>query len=90
MTTYGLNRYVCTVLEEMRQCTKNLNFSVLPSLIEEVQILVNRMESKLHDLKDLETLRKEIQVKKFELKKLELEIHQARYLSSVISGSEED
>jgi|TARA_Y100000310_G_C20417557_1_gene685078 hypothetical protein len=72
--SYGLNRYVCTVLEEMRQCTKNLNFSVLPSLIEEVQILVNRMEAKLHDIKDLDNLHDRIKEKKLILSKLEEKI----------------
>ena len=69
--TYGLNRYVCTVLEEMRKCLTTHNFSVLPSLIEEAQILVNRMEAKLHDIKDLDTLHDKIKEKKKELKDLE-------------------
>ncbi len=66
----GLNRYICTVLEEMRKCTETLNFTVLPSLIEEAQILANRMEAKLHDVKDLETIRDQIKEKKKELKEL--------------------
>ena len=68
---YGLNRYICTVLDEMRQCTKNLNFSVLASLIEEAQILSNRMESKLMDVRDLEDLHKKIKEKEKELKSLD-------------------
>ena len=68
---YGLNRFVCTVLEEMRQCTKTLNFSIMPSLIEEAQVLVNRMESKLLDVKDLESLHQKIKEKKETLKSLE-------------------
>ena len=68
---YGLNRYICTVLDEMRQCTKNLNFSVLASLIEEAQILSNRMESKLMDVEDLEDLHKKIKEKEKELKSLD-------------------
>jgi hypothetical protein len=65
---YGLNRFLCTVLEEMRQCTKTLNFSIMPSLIEEAQMLGNRMESKLLDIKDLESLHEKIKEKKQELK----------------------
>ena len=38
------NRYLCTVLDEMRECVKTLNFSYLLGLIEEVQTLGNRME----------------------------------------------
>ena len=68
---YGLNRYVCEVLEEMRTCTKTLNFAVIPSLIEEVQTMVNRMEMALSDMKDLETLKDDIQEKKEELKVLQ-------------------
>lgn len=46
----GDGRLICTVLEEMRDCCKHLNFSPMLSLIEEVQILANRMENGL-DLK---------------------------------------
>jgi len=52
----GPQRYVCTVLDEMRECTKKLNFSPLSSLIEEVQILVNRMEAALESKKDIAKL----------------------------------
>ena len=71
---YGLNRYVCEVLEEMRTCTKTLNFAVIPSLIEEVQTMANRMEMALSDMKDLETLKDDIHEKKEELKVLQKEI----------------
>ena len=71
---YGLNRYVCDVLEEMRTSTKTLNFALIPSLIEEVQTMANRMEMALHDMKDLEQLKMDIVEKKEELKKLEKKI----------------
>ena len=71
---YGLNRYICEVLEEMRTCTKTLNFAVIPSLIEEVQIMANRMEMALSDMKDLERLKENIHEKKEELKELEKKI----------------
>ena len=71
---YGLNRYVCEVLEEMRTCTKTLNFAIISSLIEEVQTMVNRMEMALSDMKDLETLKDDIHEKKEELKVLEKKI----------------
>ena len=66
----GLNRYICTVFEEMRKCTETLNFALLPSLIEEAPILANRMEAKLHDVKDLETVREQIKEKQKILKEL--------------------
>ena len=71
---YGLNRYICEVLEEMRTCTKTLNFAVIPSLIEEVQTMANRMEMALSDMKDLQSLKDNINEKKEELKELEKKI----------------
>ena len=67
---YGLKRYVCDVLEEMRTSVKTLNFAMIPSLIEEVQTMANRMEMALEDMKDLKALKEEIVDKKEELEKL--------------------
>ena len=71
---YGLNRYICDVLEEMRTSTKTLTFALIPSLIEEVQTMANRMEMALADMKDLERLKMSIVEKKEELEKLEKKI----------------
>ncbi len=71
---YGLNRYICDVLEEMRTSTKTLNFAMIPSLIEEVQTMANRMEMALADMKDLERLKMSIVEKKEELEKLKKKI----------------
>jgi hypothetical protein len=71
---YGLNRYICDVLEEMRTSVKTLNFAMIPSLIEEVQTMANRMEMALSDMKDLERLKMSIVEKKEELEKLEKKI----------------
>ena len=54
------NRYICTVLDEMRDCIKTLNFSYLSGLIEEAQSLANRMESRLYEIKDFERLHEDI------------------------------
>ena len=67
---YGLNRYVCDVLEEMRTSVKTLNFAMIPSLIEEVQTMANRMEMALEDMKDLKGLKEEIVDKKEEYETL--------------------
>ena len=75
---YGLNRYICDVLEEMRTSVKTLNFAMIPSLIEEVQTMANRMEMALSDMKDLEQLKMDIVEKKEELKKLEKKIIAAK------------
>ena len=75
---YGLNRYVCDVLEEMRTSVKTLNFAMIPSLIEEVQTMANRMEMALEDMKDLKSLKNEIHDKKEELKILKKKIEKKK------------
>lgn len=70
-------RLICTVLEEMRTCIKTLNFSYLESLVEEAQLLANRMEAKLEDLDDHERLREDIRVLDKQKKKLRTEIKEA-------------
>ena len=56
----GVNRTLCSVLEEARKCYETRNFSPLLGLIEEAQIMGNRMESALYDKNDLEAARNEI------------------------------
>ena len=65
------NRYICTVLEEMRSCVKTRNFSYLSGLIEEAQSLANRMESHLYEIKDFDRLHNDIRKLKAQKKKLE-------------------
>ena len=65
------NRLLCTVLDEMRECVKTLNFSYLSGLIEESQSLANRMEAHLYDIKDLNRLHKDIKDLKKKKKNLE-------------------
>jgi len=66
-----VNRYLCSVLDEMRECTKTLNFSYLLGLIEEAQTLGSRMETKLFEIKDFERLHEDIAKLKKQKKKLE-------------------
>jgi len=68
------NRLVCNVLDEMRECNKTRNFSYLDGLIEEVQTLVNRMEGKLLDNKELGELDERIREAKADLKRLKQKI----------------
>ena len=70
------NRYLCSVLDEMRECTKTLNFSYLLGLIEEAQTLGNRMEAKLFEVNDFEQLHKDIAKLKRQKKKLEDKIEE--------------
>jgi peptidoglycan hydrolase CwlO-like protein len=48
---YGImpSRYVCSVLEEIRDLDKTKRYDRLLGMIEEVQTAVNRMEAKLGD-----------------------------------------
>lgn len=77
---YGLNRYVCDVYEDMRRLLGDMSANnpqhyLMKSLIEEAQVMSNRMEAALRDVKDLEQLHKEINNKKKELKELENDTH---------------
>lgn len=65
------NRLICTVYEEMRICIKTLNFALLPSLIEEAQVLANRMEAKLYTISDFEHLESQVRELKKERKELQ-------------------
>jgi len=72
------SRYLCDVLEEMRQCIKTLRFDILPGLIEEAQAMGNRMESAIEDKKILDDLKDTIHDLKREKKKLDKEIKLAK------------
>jgi len=67
---YYLNRTLCQVLTEMRQCDKTRNYSYLVGLIEEAQTMGNRMEAAFYDIKDVNDLNRKIKEKKIELKEL--------------------
>ena len=71
-----MNRYLCDVLDEMRDCVKTLNFSYLLGLIEEAQTLANRMEARLFEMKDFDRLHEEIKVLKKKKKSLEKKVEE--------------
>ena len=64
------DRYICSVLEEMRTLHKTRNYAMLPSLIEEAQMLANRMEAGLENKRTYEEMRADIAEAKAELEKL--------------------
>ena len=70
---FHVNRTVCDVLEEMRKCYEVRNFSYVPSLIEELQVMGNRMEAKLHDYAAIRDAHAEIKRLKKEIKQLKEE-----------------
>ena len=71
-----VNRYLCDVLDEIRECGKTLNFSYLLGLIEEAQTFANRMETRLLDMKDFNRLHEEIKVLKKKKKSLEKKVQE--------------
>ena len=78
MKYYGTNRYVCEVLDEMRKCHETRNYAILLSLIEEVQVMVNRMEAGLGDCTDLKKLAEDRSKMKQEINKLEQRIQKLK------------
>ena len=64
------HRYVCSVLDEMRACNKTRNYSPLLSQIEEVQVLVNRMEAALSEKQELESWHDKKKAEKVEYERL--------------------
>ena len=80
------NRYICSVFEEMRAALKTLNFSYLPGLIEEAQVMANRMEASLYDKHDLRRLDAKIKAAKDELAELEKKLPAAKKASEEIGG----
>ena len=79
------SRYACSVLEETRAAVKNLNHLTLPlakrhlsTLIEEMQTVVNRMESGLEDKNDYARVRADLKEGKAELKKVRADFRKAK------------
>jgi hypothetical protein len=67
----GPNRFICDVFDEMRKAHDTRNYSYLLSLIEEAQVLANRMEAGLsdkNDIKEAQKYKKELKAEIEELK----------------------
>ena len=79
------SRYACTVLEEARAAVKNMNHLTLPlakrhlsTLIEEMQTVVNRMESGLEDKDSYGHVREFLREARAELKKAQADLRKAK------------
>jgi hypothetical protein len=57
---YGDNRHLCSVLDNMRKCCDTLNFAPMRGLIEEAQIMGERMEEALDDKRDYKKIIKQL------------------------------
>lgn len=51
---FYVNRSLCNVLDEMRKLWETRNFAALAGLIEEAQIMGNKMEASIGTKKDVE------------------------------------
>lgn len=71
---YYSPRVLCDVLEEMRQFDKMKNYSCITGLIEEAQIMGDRMEHALSAKKEHSELDKEIKELKRKKRKLNKDI----------------
>lgn len=72
------NRYLCTVLQEMRTCYKTRNFSYLLGLIEEAQVMGDRMESALGEKSDYQAWHKKVKAEMAEYQRLLKETNKLR------------
>lgn len=67
-------RTICAALEDMRNCYKTYNFQAIASLIEEVQMLANRMEARLDTSQSYEEARNDLRKINNEVKQLKNEL----------------
>lgn len=87
---YGTNRTLCDVLNEMRKCYECHNYAPLLSLVEEAQIMGNRMESGLSDKRDLLNLAEERSSLRKEVKELEAEVANLQKLTGKKNATNTD
>ena len=79
--SYWPNRHLCDVLEDMRKITKTHKDWLPPvffALIEEAQVMGNRMEAGLGDKKDLIAMQDEWHQMRKKIKKLRTKVKEAK------------
>ena len=82
----GSSRLLCEVLEDMRTCDKTKSYGCLPGLIEEAQVLGNRMESGLENVRKIKQIEEQKSKYKKEIRELEAKLIN---LDSAIKEAEE-
>ena len=85
---YWKNRTLCDVLRDMRRCNRNRNYAPLKSLINEVQIMGNRMEAGLIDIADLSKLAEAQSEARKELRALNKKVKAAKEELEALTGEE--
>ena len=83
-------RYLCEVLEEIRNCYKTYNFSPILGLVEEVQTMGSRMEAALGEKKDYFYWKDEHKVAKQRGEKLRKKIKKLENRISELEEQEDD
>ena len=73
-----INRTMCEVLDEMRKCYETRNFTPIIGLIEECQIMGNKMEAALTDKRNVREWKEERDALHKELKELDSKIAQKK------------
>jgi polyhydroxyalkanoate synthesis regulator phasin len=89
------NRYLCDVLEELRDITKTQNYSYMPGLIEEAQVYANRMEAAISDIHDIHAkqaeltrLRKDVRALREARDELAAEVNELDTKAEKLAGEE--
>ena len=77
---FYLNRNICGVLDEMRSLNKVRNYSSFLALIEEAQMMANKMEAALDDQKDVKRATERLSQLKQEIKNLEGKIEKLKFM----------
>lgn len=80
------NRTICDMLKELRKCNDTRNFSYFLGLVEEIQSAAERMEAKLHDVKDLKYVRQDTKELKEERRQLKAEIDALEKLRDMVKS----
>jgi predicted nuclease with TOPRIM domain len=74
MSYFFKNRFICDVLADMRKCNKTRNYAPMKALIEEAQMLANRMESAISIAKDIPKIEAEYEAARQKLKAIKKEL----------------
>jgi hypothetical protein len=73
-----VHRYACDVLEEFRKVDKTRRYDRVAGLIEELQTMFNRMESKLYGYRDIREDEQRLAELKRDTKKWERKLEKAK------------
>jgi len=76
--SFWRNRTWCDCIQDLKNCTKTLNFGAVMGLLSELGAYGNRMEAALDDQKDLNRAARKLSERKKELRALGRQIQDAK------------